>query len=183
MLMAACARSTLDKTHARLSQHFTWPGIWKQVKEHCRSCEGCQRAAPNINHKAHLQPLPCISSPFSMVAMDIVGPLPRTARGHKYILTAMCLFSEYPEAIPLKKVDTLAVTEAILESVARHSLPDTLLSDQGSVFMDSVTKSLCKSLGVEQVRNSPYHPQSDGALERWHACLKGVKRAQIDKTD
>ena len=50
------------------------------------------------------------------MAMDIVGPLPTTPRGHKYLLTAMCLHTKYPEAITLKRVDTEAVVEALMES-------------------------------------------------------------------
>ena len=40
--------------------------------------------------------------------------------------------------------------------------------------MSGLTKQLCETLEIEKVRTSPYHPQSDGALERWHACLKGM---------
>ena len=47
--------------------------------------------------------------------------------------------------------------------------------------MSRLTKQLCQTLNVKQVRTSPYHPQSDGALERWHACLKGMlKRGEVD---
>ena len=47
--------------------------------------------------------------------------------------------------------------------------------------MSRLTKSLCETFGVKRVRTSPYHPQSDGAIERWHACLKGMmKRAEIN---
>ena len=40
--------------------------------------------------------------------------------------------------------------------------------------MPGVFKKICDTLGISQIRISPYHPQSDGALERWHACLKGT---------
>ena len=40
---------------------------------------------------------------------------------------------------------------------------------------------MCQTFDIHKVRTSPYHPQSDGALERWHACLKGMmKRSEID---
>ena len=40
---------------------------------------------------------------------------------------------------------------------------------------------MCKTFEVHKVRTSPYHPQSDGALERWHACLKGMfRRSDVD---
>ena len=68
-----------------------------------------------------------------------------------------------------------------MEVFARHGLPKIILTDQGSVFMSKMTRHMCKTSEVHKVRTSPYHPQSDDALERWHACLKGMmKRADID---
>ena len=169
------------KTFARISRHFLWPRMWGQVKEFVRSCAGCQRAARNSNAKAPLQPLPCVSEPFEKVAFDLVGPLPRTSSGNKYILTMMCLFTKYPEAIPLKRVNNETVLEAMMEIFSRHGLPKVILTDQGSVFMSKMTRHMCKTFEVHKVRTSPYHPQSDGALERWHACLKGMmKRSEIE---
>ena len=112
--------------------------MWLDVKEFVRSCAGCQRAARNNNARAPLQPLPCVSEPFEKVAFDLVGPLPRTSSGYKYILTMICLFTKYPEAIPLKRVDNESVLEAMIEFFSRHCLPKTILTDQGSVFMSTV---------------------------------------------
>ena len=169
------------KTFARISRHFLWPRMWVDVKAFVRSCTGCQRAARNDNSRAPLQPLPCVLEPFEKVAFDLVGPLPRTKSGYRYILTMMCLYTKYPEAIPLRRVDNETVLEAMIEIFSRHGLPKTILTDQGSVFMSKLTSQLWKTLGIHTVRTSPYHPQSDGALERWHACLKGMlKRSETE---
>ena len=171
----------VKKSYAKLASHFTWPKMYIETKELVRTCPGCQRAAKNMNARAPLQPLPCIGDPFRLVAMDIVGPIPRSASGYKYILTLMDLYTKYPEAIPLKRVDNEAVLEALLEVISRHGIPEAILTDQGTVFMSRLTKSVCNTLGIEHIRTSPYHPQSDGALERWHACLKGMmKRSEVD---
>ena len=88
----------------------------------------------------------------------------------------MCLFSKYPEAIPLKRVDNESVLEAMVEIFSRHGFPLEILTDQGSVFTSKITRQMCKIFEIHKVRTSPYHPQSDGALERWHACCS---RSQI----
>ena len=155
--------------------------MWGEVKEFVRSCAGCQRAARNDNSRAPLQPLPCVSEPFEKVAFDLVGPLPHTSSGNRYILTMMCLYTKYPEAIPLRRVDNDTVLDAMMDIFSRHGLPKTILTDQGSVFMSKLTRQMCETFEVNRVRTSPYHPQSDGALERWHACLKGMmKRSEIN---
>ena len=115
------------------------------------------------------------------MAFDLVDPLPRSSSGYKYILTAMCLYTKYPEAIPLKRVDNVSVLEGLMEIFSRHGFPREILTDQGSVFMSKLTAECCKTFGISKVRTSPYHPQSDGALERWHACLKSMfKKSEED---
>ena len=169
------------KTFTRLSSKFLWPRMWIEVKEFVRGCSGCQRAGRKDKARAPLQPLQCESEPFSKVAFDLVGPLPRSTSGYKYVLTMMDLYSKFPAAIPLKKVDNLTVIEAMMEVFSCYGLPKVLLTDQGSVFTSRLTKEMCKQFEIEKIQISPYHPQSDGALERWHACLKGMlKRSGKD---
>ena len=168
----------VKKTHAQISRHFMWPGLYSQVKAYVRSCKGCQLAAKQHKSRAPLQPLPCVGEPFQKVAFDLVGPLPRTSSGHKYLLTAMCLYTKFPDAIPLKKVDNASVLDAMMQIFSRYGMPYELLTDQGSVFTSKLTALMCTTFGISKIRTSPYHPQSDGALERWHACLKGmIKKA------
>ena len=164
------------KTLAKVKQHFFWPGMRSTVSDYVKQCEACQRAAPVKGGRAPLSPLPCISVPFSTVAFDIVGPLPVSASGHRYILTCMCLFSKFPDAIPLRRCDNETVCNALIEIFSRYGVPKCLLTDQGSVFTSHLTRQLCKAFGILKIQTSPYHPQSNGALERWHACLKGMMK-------
>ena len=170
--------SGYKRTLARIARYFMWPGMWKQVREFVRSCGGCQRAARNDNPKAPLQPLPIVSEPFAKVAFDIVGPLPRTTKGNKYLLTMICLFTKFPAAIALRRVDNETVLNAMMELFSTYGLPQEILTDQGSVFCSRLTRACCKLLNISKLRTSPYHPQSNGSLERWHACLKGMLRKE-----
>ena len=117
---------------------------------------------------------------LTWLAFDLVGPLPKCSSGFRYLLTMMCLYTKYPEAIPLKRVDNDTVLEAMFEVFSRYGLPKELLTDQGCVFTSKLTKSMCEAFEIKKIQTSPYHPQSDGAL-RWHACLKGMlKSSQCD---
>ena len=86
------------KTAKRVLQDFFWPGLSKDVATFCQSCEQCQRGAKANRQRAPLQPLPAMEEPFQRIAIDIVGPLRRTKRGNKYILTMMDFATRYPEA-------------------------------------------------------------------------------------
>ena len=56
-------------------------------------------------------------------------------------------------------------------------LPKTVQSDQGSNFMAGVFQQVLYQLGIKQNVSSVYHPESQGALERFHQALKTMLRA------
>ena len=76
----------VEKTYDRILGRFYWPGVKRAVQDYCRSCRECQKTAPKVAYRNPLIPLPIIDTPFQKVAMDIVGPLPKSSRGHRYIL-------------------------------------------------------------------------------------------------
>ena len=77
-----------------------------------------------------------ISTPFSRLAFDLVGPLPRSKQGFKYLLTCICLGSKYPDAIPLKRVDAKTVAEAMVEIFSRTGIPQEILTDQECIHRE-----------------------------------------------
>ena len=104
-----------------------------------------------FNSREAMGEIPIQGVPFEHVAVDIVGPFPR-AMGYKHLLTYICLSSRYPEAVPLKTATAIECDEVLVDIFARNVVPDTLLSDWGGV------NSLCKRLGINQLRTTPYHP-------------------------
>lgn len=169
------------KTTTKILRNFFWKGLNKKVQQFCRSCEECQRGVGRKVAKAPLHPLPVVDEPFKKVAIDIVGPLPRTKRGHKYILD-FC--SGYPEAIPLKRTDASTVSKALYEIFTRMGLPGEILSDQGSNFMSTLLQRVMEIVEVKMIKTSPYHPQSNRMLERFHATLKAMlKKSAIEKKE
>ena len=74
------------KTAERILQRFYWPTLFQDVRELCKACPECQRTASGKTVRAPMIPLPIIEEPFQLIAMDIVGPLPWSRQGHRYIL-------------------------------------------------------------------------------------------------
>ena len=81
---------------------FTWPGMIRDVRIYCRSCPECQKAGRPLPPRVPMVQMPIISLPYERLACDLVGPLPRTKTGIKYILTAICVGPHYPCCVPLK---------------------------------------------------------------------------------
>ena len=67
-----------DRTRQQLLRRFFWPSIFSDVDKYCQSCSTCQKASFKGVKPAPMIPLPIVSEPFSRIAMDIVGPLPRS---------------------------------------------------------------------------------------------------------
>ena len=92
----------MEKTYERVVARFYWPGVKKAVEEYCRHCATCQLHSPKVTYREALIPLPIIDVPFRRIGMDIVGPLPKSARGHRYVLVIVDYATRYPEAVPLR---------------------------------------------------------------------------------
>ena len=153
-----------------------WPGVAKDVKELCASCPICQKAGPAVTTKPPLHPLPVMKEPFARVAMDVFGPLSGTKTGNKYILVLMDYSTKWPEAFALRNVMTKTVVNCLVEVTARVGVPEELPSDNGSNFIPKVMPQHFKVTGIKQIRTSPYHPQTDGMVERFNSALKSLLR-------
>ena len=67
-----------DRIRQQLLCRFFWPSIFRDVDMYCKTCSACQKASFKGVKPAPFIPLPIVSEPFSRIAMDIVGPLPRS---------------------------------------------------------------------------------------------------------
>ena len=169
----------VSKTYRKVVNHFYWPGIHQDVKTFIRACHTCQMVGkPNQKPSvAPLKPIPVLGEPFSRVLIDCVGPLPKSKSGNQYILTIMCASTRFPEAIPLRNIRTPNIVKALIKFFTLVGLPRSVQSDQGSNFMSGLFQEVMFQLGIKQVKSTAYHPQSQGALERFHQTLKSMLRA------
>ena len=113
-----------------------------------------------------------VTKPFQKVAMDIVGPLPKTHAGNQYILTFQDHFSKYPEAFPLPDQRATTIARIFVEEiVCRHGTPEKLLTDQGTNFTSELFREICKLLDIKKLQTTAYHPQTNGIVERSHQTI------------
>ena len=160
------------KTLARLKQRYYWPGHWKDVHIFCQACQECAtRKMPVPRRRAPLQSVPS-GYPMHKVAMDIVGPLPKSRAGNKYILVISDYFSKWTEAYPLPNQEASTVALKLVDQwICRFSVPEQLHSDQGRQFESELIAEVCKLLNIKKTRTTAYHPQSDGQVERFNRTL------------
>lgn len=171
------------KTLSRILQHFYWPGVNKTVKDYCRSCDVCQKLGKRDKKTiAPLQPIPLVTKPFSQIAIDIVGPLPKCKEtDNRFILTILDLCTHYPEAIPLKRHTAKDVAQALITVFSRFGFPDEIISDLGTDFQSELMQIFMHEFKIKQIRTSPYHPMANGACERWNSTMKTMLSAVCNK--
>ena len=175
----------VKKTYRRVLTHFYWPNVQKDVRLFCRSCHVCQISGkPNQKcARAPLIPIPVLDEPFSKVIVDCVGPMRKTKAGNQYLVTIMCSATRFPEAIPLRNITTKSIIKALMKFFTSFGLPKVVQSDQGSNFMSGQFQEAMYKLGIKQVHSSAYHPESQGALERFHQTLKSMLRKYCTETE
>ena len=175
----------VNKTYHKILNHFFWPGLKSDVSQHCKSCHTCQIVGkPNQTiPKTSLRPIPAFDEPFSRFIIDCVGPLPKTKSGCQYLLTIMCASTRFPEAIPLRNIKTKTIVTALVKFFTIVGLPRSVQSDQGSNFMSGIFQQVMHELGIKQYKSSAYHPESQGALERFHQTLKNKIRSYCFDTE
>ena len=81
-------------------------------------------------------------------------------------------FTRWTEAYPIPNQEATTVAKKLVDQFFfRFSPPEQLHSDQGRNFESEVITEVCKLLGVVKSRTTPYHPQSDGLIERFNRTL------------
>ena len=175
----------VNKTYHNILNHFYWPGLKCDISQFCKSCHTCQMVGkPNQTiPKAHLQSIPAFDEPFSRIIINCVGPLPKTKSGHEYLLSIMCASTCFPEAIPLQNIKTKNIVRALVKFFTFVGLPKSVQADQGSNFMSGIFQQVMHELGITLYKSSPYHPESQGALERFHQTLKNIIRSYCFDTE
>jgi len=171
-----------QKTLCRISSRFVWPGMYSQVSQFCSSCETCQLTSGRKVARAQLQPLPITETPFERIGMDVVGPLERSSSGNRYILVTCDYATRYPEAFPLKSVKARNVANCLLQLFSRVGIPREVLTDCGTNFMSKLLQQVYQLLGIKKIKTTPYHPQTDGLVERYNQTLKNMLRKFVSHT-
>ena len=84
--------------------------------------------------------------------------------------------TQYLEVVPLRNITASRVAKALIDIFARHGIPEGILTDQGKNFTSALLGELYRLIGTRSLRTSPYHPQTDGLVERFNQTLKAMLR-------
>ena len=87
---------------------------------------------------------------------------PPSSRGHKFVLVATYFFMKWVEAIPLKTVTSKNMVDFVREHIVyRFGIPQTITTDQGTMFTLEEFRFFATSMGIELLNSSPYYAQAN----------------------
>ena len=159
-----------------LKKKFWWSGVYNDVKEFIRGCLSCQlgKADGRVSKVGKTTPI-ITEKPFEVVHLDLVGPLPETPDGYCYLLTMIDNFSNYVQAVPIRRKSSIAIAYAFIYGwISIFGCPKRILTDRGSEFRSELFAVLNQVFGLKHLFTSGYYAQSNGKLERFHRFWKAA---------
>ena len=164
-------RRTLDK----LQRKYFWFRMGDDVRLWIRACPVCQRRKKGCKKPKAPLKIYQVGMPNERLFMDVIDHLTRTEKGNVCVLTIVDQFTKYAKAIPMPNQKKETVADALLTHwVSVFGAPYQLHTDQGTNFESGLMKELCKTLGIDKSRTTPYHPSGNGGAERANSTIMNI---------
>lgn len=175
--------SGFHRTYNRIKERYTWKNMKKDIRNYIRKCESCQKN--KISRRRFIHPMEITTTsekPFERISLDIVGPLPLSENGNKYILTLQDDLTKFSQAFPIPNHEAITIAKELVNNfICKFGIPNRILTDQGKDFTSNILKEVAKLFKIKQIQTTAYHPQSNGALERSHATLADYLKHYISE--
>ena len=163
-----------DRTLSLLREHFWWPGMAKQMRQVIKTCRCCLQYEGGTS-KAPLCPI-VATAPMDLLHIDFTSietmmeldKSPRIAN----VLVFQDHFTKYVLAYVTPDQTAKTIAKFLYGGyISIFGAPARLLSDRGTSFTSSIIQELCEILGIQQLQTMPYHPQTNGLVERSHQMI------------
>jgi hypothetical protein len=161
------AHQGVRRTTEFINRKYWWETMRDDVSEFIRKCDACARRKTGCKIRAPLGDAVEAHEFLDVVSLDIVGPLPVTNKGNKYLLTFVDHYTRFCEAIPIAKQDTETIARNfVIRIITQFGVPKKLLTDRGANFTSALIKETCKLLKRQKLQTSSFHPQANGICEK-----------------
>ena len=147
--------------------YLWWPGLDSDIELAVKTCVPCQLDADSPPSTPHPWAMP--TTVWSRIHVDFAGPWRK-----RIWFLLVDAFSKWPEIVPVSTTSTSAAITALASIFARFGYPECLVSDNGTAFTSAGFKAFCTAQNIRHVTSAPYHPNSNGEVERLVRCMKGV---------
>ncbi|KFD64029.1 hypothetical protein M514_23739 [Trichuris suis] len=143
-----------------------WPNINADIEKCVFKCATCQtnRHSPPRAPVHHWE-VP--RNPWSRLHIDFAGPF----QGERFLIIVDA-YSKWLEVRRMKSTTAENTITQLRELFATHGIPDSIVSDNGPQFTSEEFQLFCRNNLIKSILVSPYHPQSNGQVERMVQTVK-----------
>ena len=161
----------VERIRQAITEKVVWPSMRSDIGKWAKECIACQRAKVTRHTVPPIGNFEVPNKRFDHVNIDLVT-LP-VSNGFKYLLTIVDRFTRWPVAVPIVDSTTQSVVDAFAFGwVQNFGVPHTVTSDRGAQFLSSIFQQLASIWGIRTITTTPYHPEANGLVERFHRRLK-----------
>lgn len=158
-------------TYRMISIAYFWPGQYQDVKRFIQTCDACQKFQKRESTQYRYHRIPPPPSVFVSVGMDLVGKL-TPSNGKAYILNLIDYLSGWAESIPMNEIKGNDIVQATTSRwFCRYGHPQTIITDNGSSLSQGAFAKYCDEHGIRLIRAAPFHPQTNGMVERFNGFM------------
>ena len=160
-----------DRVLGLLRDRFYWPGMHMDVASYINIRPRCIRRKTQPD-TAPLQNIEA-TQPLELIHLDYLQIEPSKGKGNiENVLIVTDHFTRYAQAYPSKTQTALATAKLLWNNfIIHYGFPNKIISDQGRNFESELLANLCEVVGVQKLRTTPYHPQTNGQCERFNSTL------------
>jgi hypothetical protein len=177
----------MNGTYRVIKSVYSWPYMTRDIEAYVKQCKSCQvNKTLKPKKRVPMELTSTADHPFDNCYLDILGPLPLSAEGNKYILTFQDNLSKYVVATPIRQQDAETIARSFVTLVVlKYGTPSVVQTDQGANFVSELFKHTCKLLRIKKIQSTAFHPESQGTLEWSHMVLAEYLRHYVrdDQTD
>jgi len=152
-----------------------WSTMEADMKTFIAACPNCQTAQRRrVNQETEYAQIvtdPFIQ-PFQRWGIDLIGRLPTSTEGNRWIIVAIDYATGWPIAKAVPKATEDVIADFIFNEIYMHyGAPEEIFSDGGRNLWGKVVQAFLKKIGSNHKGTSPYHPRTNGKVERFNGIL------------
>lgn len=172
----------VNKMYASMRRTYYWEAMAADVYDYVANCDVCAKSKVRGRRRtAPLRLFPA-SEALADVCLDLLGPLPTTASGNRFLLVIVDRFSKLTRVAPIPRENAETVASAFCDTwVASYGPPDTLLTDNGPQLASTFFRGFCGMLGIRHLTSTAYHPQTQGQVERYNRTIVAQLKAYVSE--
>ncbi|XP_058840796.1 uncharacterized protein K02A2.6-like [Topomyia yanbarensis] len=177
-----CFHLGVEKTLSRLQLRYYWPHMASETRKFIQKCTVCKESKPAVVPTIPMMGKQKLADhPWQIIAMDYVGPLPKSRAGFMYILVIQDLFSKWCQIHPMRRIESGSLCKTLCEGwFLRNAIPEIVLTDNATTFLSKEFKALLNRFDVKHWTTSRHHSQGN-PVERLNRSINAAIRTYCQK--